>query len=60
MTTTVSLLSFFASLRATKKAWLGSKEGLKSSNFVTSLKALKASSSLAAVYLALYVSFKKQ
>ena len=56
----VSLESFLLSSIAIEKAWLGSKEGLKFSYFETILKAFKASSSLAAVYLARLVSFKKQ
>ena len=59
-TTIVSLESFLASVIATENAWLGSKDGLKFSYFETTLKARKASSSLAAVYLARLVSFRKQ
>ena len=58
--TIVSFESFLDSEIATEKAWLGSKDGLMLSYFDTVLKALRASSSLAAVYLALLVSFKKQ
>ena len=56
----VSLESFLASEIAIENAWLGSNEGLKFSYFDTILKALSASSSLAEVYLARFVSFKKQ
>ena len=56
----VSLLSFLDSFIATENAWLGSRDGLKFSYLVTILYASKASSSLAAVYLALLVSLRKQ
>ena len=55
----VSLESFLASVIATENAWLGSNDGLKFSYFETTLKARKASSSLAAVYLARLESFRK-
>ncbi len=45
---------------ASAKAWLGSRLGFNFSYLVTSLYAFKASSSVAKVYLALLVSFKKQ
>ena len=56
----VSILIFGAIFMASAKAWLGSKLGFKFSYLVTIWYAFKASSSLAAVYLALLVSFKKQ
>ena len=56
----VSLFNFGAILIASAKAWLGSKLGLSFSNFVTILYALRAASSVAKVYLALFVSFRKQ
>ena len=56
----VSLLSFGDIFIASANAWLGSKLGFKFSYLVTNLYAFKASSSVAAVYLALFVSFKKQ
>ena len=56
----VSLLNLGAILIASANAWLGSKLGLSFSNFVTSLYAFSASSSVAYVYLALFVSLRKQ
>ena len=56
----VSLLNLGAILIASANAWLGSKLGLSFSNFVTSLYAFNASSSVAYVYLALFVSLRKQ
>ena len=49
-----------AILIASANAWLGSKLGFKFSYLVTNWYAFNASSSLAAVYLALLASFKKQ
>ena len=60
MHNTVSLLNLGAILIASAKAWLGSSDGEIFSNFETSLYALRASSSVAEVYLARFVSFKKQ
>ena len=45
---------------ASANAWDGSNEGEIFSNLETNLYALRASSSLADVYLALFVSFRKQ
>ena len=52
--------NFGASLIASAKACEGSREGEIFSNFETNLYALSASSSLAEVYLALFVSLRKQ
>ena len=51
----------FGAIRiASANAWDGSREGEIFSKLETNLYAFKASSSLAEVYFALFVSFKKQ
>ena len=58
--TIVSLVNLGDILIALANAWLGSKLGFKLSNFVTNLYAFNASSSVAYVYIALFVSLRKQ
>ena len=45
---------------ASANAWAGSNDGLTFSNFETNLKAWRASSSVADVYLALFESYRRQ
>ena len=56
----MSLLNLGAILIASANAWAGSSDGLTFSNLETNLKAARASSSVAEVYLALFESFKRQ
>ena len=57
---TSELSNLGANLIASAKACEGSNDGEIFSSFETNLYALSASSSLAEVYLALFVSFRKQ